>query len=154
MASCGSYRNAEDTLSKLLQMGTVAEYQNEFEILINRVTGISQSLLKSFYISGLKLELQRELLRSRPTTLGEAFSLACIAEVHYEDDRPTIAIAKPNELTARVKVQYLEQTAQGRGDEPNRIMLVTIHHMLYPNIVEVLHQVFSPHGYVEKVVIF
>ncbi|GKE90252.1 polypyrimidine tract-binding protein homolog 3 isoform X1 [Tanacetum coccineum] len=94
MASGGSYQNAKDTLSKLLQMGTVAEYQNEFEILINRVTRIYESLLKSFYISVHKLALQLELLRSKPTTLEEAFSLA------------------------------------------------------------LLHQVFSPHGYVEKVVTF
>ncbi|GKC94322.1 hypothetical protein Tco_1159764, partial [Tanacetum coccineum] len=84
MASDNSDRDAKDALSKLLQMGMVAEYQNEFEILINRVTGISQSLLTSFYISRLKLELQRELWRSRPTTLGEAFSLAHIAEARTQ----------------------------------------------------------------------
>lgn len=38
--------------------------------------------------------------------------------------------------------------------QPNRILLVTIHHMLYPITVEVLHQVFSPHGIVEKIVTF
>ncbi|GER39951.1 polypyrimidine tract-binding protein-like protein [Striga asiatica] len=38
--------------------------------------------------------------------------------------------------------------------KPNRILLVTIHHMLYPITVEVLHQVFSPHGLVEKIVTF
>ncbi|GJV93445.1 hypothetical protein Tco_1541258 [Tanacetum coccineum] len=81
----GSDRDAKNALSKLLQMGTVAEYQNEFEILINRVTGISQTLLTSFYISGLKLELQRELWRSRPATLGEASSLACIAKVRFDE---------------------------------------------------------------------
>ncbi|XP_054786757.1 polypyrimidine tract-binding protein homolog 3-like [Prosopis cineraria] len=43
---------------------------------------------------------------------------------------------------------------QGRGDEPNRILLVTVHHMLYPITVDVLHQVFSPHGFVEKIVTF
>ncbi|GJZ96190.1 polypyrimidine tract-binding protein homolog 3 [Tanacetum coccineum] len=75
-------------------------------------------------------------------------------EACYEDERPTIANAKPNDLTERVQVQGLEQTTQGRGDEPSRILLVTIHHMLYPITVQVLHQVFSPHGYVEKIVIF
>ncbi|GJT02052.1 polypyrimidine tract-binding protein homolog 3 [Tanacetum coccineum] len=89
-----------------------------------------------------------------PTTLEEAFSLSRIAEARYEDERPTIAIAKPNNVTARVQVQDLEQTTQGRGDKPNHILLVTIHHMLYPITVEVLHQVFSPYGYVKKVVIF
>ncbi|GJS21135.1 hypothetical protein Tco_0449767 [Tanacetum coccineum] len=84
MASGGSDRNAEYELSKLLQMGTVAEYQDEFEKLINRVTGISESLLTSFYISGLKLMLSIELLRVRPTTLGEAISLARIIEARLE----------------------------------------------------------------------
>nr|GEU91803.1 class II heat shock protein [Tanacetum cinerariifolium] len=66
-------------------MGKVSEYQNEFEILINQVTGISQLLLILFYMSGLKLELQRELWRSRPTTLGESFSLARIAEARFDE---------------------------------------------------------------------
>ncbi|XWS15286.1 hypothetical protein CRYUN_Cryun35bG0082600 [Craigia yunnanensis] len=48
----------------------------------------------------------------------------------------------------------MDQNAQGRGDEPNRILLVTIQHMLYPITVEVLHRVFSPHGFVEKIVTF
>ncbi|XP_020236309.1 polypyrimidine tract-binding protein homolog 3 [Cajanus cajan] len=43
---------------------------------------------------------------------------------------------------------------QAREDEPNRILLVTVHHMLYPITADVLHQVFSPHGYVEKIVTF
>ncbi|GKD64808.1 F-box/kelch-repeat protein SKIP30, partial [Tanacetum coccineum] len=38
-------------LSKLLQLGTVEDYQREFEKLMNRVTGIPDSLLISFYIS-------------------------------------------------------------------------------------------------------
>nr|GEV11598.1 retrotransposon Gag protein [Tanacetum cinerariifolium] len=79
-------RFVEDTLSKILQMGTVAEYQNKFEMLIIRVTGIFKFLLKSFYISGLKLALQIELVRTRPTTLVEAFSLALITETHFEDE--------------------------------------------------------------------
>ncbi|GJZ01251.1 hypothetical protein Tco_0519212 [Tanacetum coccineum] len=65
-------------------MGTVAEYQNEFEMLIKRVT-IPESLLKSFYISGLKLALRRLLFRSNPKTLDEAFSLALAAEARFTD---------------------------------------------------------------------
>ncbi|GJZ75648.1 polypyrimidine tract-binding protein homolog 3 [Tanacetum coccineum] len=63
MALGGSDQNAEYALSKLLQMGTVAEYKSE-------------------------------------------------------DERFTIAIGKPNKLTAHVHVQDLEQTTRGRGDEP------------------------------------
>ncbi|KAF7038795.1 hypothetical protein CFC21_048916 [Triticum aestivum] len=50
-----------------------------------------------------------------------------------------------------------DQSSHGRNpdqDEPNRILLVTVHHMLYPMTVEVLHQVFSPYGFVEKIVTF
>ncbi|GJZ60760.1 polypyrimidine tract-binding protein homolog 3 [Tanacetum coccineum] len=122
MASGGSDQNAEYALSKLLQMGTVAEYESE----------------------------------SRPTTLGEAFSFARIAEARFEDERSTIAIAlKPKrKLTPLLHAQDLEQTTRGRGDGPNRILLVMIHHMIYPITVKVLNQIFSPHGYVEKVIIF
>ncbi|GJR94893.1 putative reverse transcriptase domain-containing protein [Tanacetum coccineum] len=70
------YEDPRGALSKLLQLGTVEDYQQEFEKLINRVTDIPDSLLISFYISGLKLNLQHELLVSRPTTLGDALFLA------------------------------------------------------------------------------
>nr|GEZ28923.1 cullin repeat-like-containing domain-containing protein [Tanacetum cinerariifolium] len=67
-------------------MCTVAKYQNEFELLINQVTWIPQSLLIPFYISRLKLYLQRELnLVSRPTTLGNVFLLARIIEARFKD---------------------------------------------------------------------
>ncbi|GKA04359.1 hypothetical protein Tco_0677140 [Tanacetum coccineum] len=121
-------------------MGTVAEYESGFLILANRVIWISQSLLTSFYISGLKLELQRELFRSWPTTLGEAFSLARIVEARYEDERPTITIAKPNDLTARAQVIILSNDCKTR-DEPNRICWYDIHHDALPYTVEVLHQI-------------
>ncbi|GJW19194.1 hypothetical protein Tco_0026630 [Tanacetum coccineum] len=71
-----------------------------------------------------------------PKTIGEAFSLAHIVDARFEEERSTIAIAKPNEFTARVHIQDLEQTTQGRGDEPNRILLVTIHHKIYPITIE------------------
>nr|GEU67882.1 probable protein phosphatase 2C 51 [Tanacetum cinerariifolium] len=53
---------------------------------MNRVTDIPDSLLISFYISGLKLNLHNELLVSRPTTLGDAFSLARIIEDRWPLD--------------------------------------------------------------------
>nr|GEV37659.1 class II heat shock protein [Tanacetum cinerariifolium] len=85
MASGDSDRDTKYAISKLLQMGTVAEYQNEFEMLIKRVTRMAESLLKTFCISGLKPALQCALLRSNPTTLDEAFSLARAAEAHFTD---------------------------------------------------------------------
>ncbi|GJS87897.1 hypothetical protein Tco_0770533 [Tanacetum coccineum] len=117
MASGGSDRDAEYALSKLLQIGTVAEYESEFVVLANRVTGISESLLTSFYISGLKLTLQIDLLRARPTTLGEAFALARITEACFEDDKATTVIAKPNDLNIAVQVQDIEETTLHTSDK-------------------------------------
>ncbi|GJW47373.1 hypothetical protein Tco_0079019 [Tanacetum coccineum] len=82
MRSDGSDQDARYVLSKLLQRGTVAEYESEFLMLIKRVM-IHKSLLKSFYISRLKLDLQCLLLRSNPKTLDEAFSLARAAETRF-----------------------------------------------------------------------
>ncbi|GMY29480.1 polypyrimidine tract-binding protein homolog 3 [Fagus crenata] len=58
------------------------------------------------------------------------------------------------QFSSHQELTTMDQSTQGRGDEPNRILLVTIHHMLYPITVDVLHQVFSPHGFVEKIVTF
>ncbi|GJR83686.1 hypothetical protein Tco_0154471 [Tanacetum coccineum] len=73
------------------------DYQRVFKKLMNRVTDIPDSLLISFYFSGLKLNLQRELLVSKPTTLGDAFSLARLTKARLEDkSAPTsVTVTKP-----------------------------------------------------------
>ncbi|GJT90622.1 DUF4219 domain-containing protein [Tanacetum coccineum] len=82
-----------------------------FEKLMNRVTDIPDSLLISFYISGLKLNLQHELLVSRPTTLGDAFYLARITEARFEaiaekeqniKEKADITLALPSEEASPV----------------------------------------------------
>lgn len=70
------YEDPQGNLSKLTQTSTVAEFQSAFEDLMNRVTGISEPLLISFFITGLKPDIRRELLFSRPSSLMEAFALA------------------------------------------------------------------------------
>nr|GEY69794.1 hypothetical protein [Tanacetum cinerariifolium] len=74
------YKDPNEALSKLLQLGTVKDDQREFEKLINRVTDIPDSLLISFYISRLKQHLQRELLVSKPTI-----------EARFDDQADTVA---------------------------------------------------------------
>ena len=44
--------------------------------------------------------------------------------------------------------------ANSSDAQPNRILLVTIHQVFYPMTVDVLQQVFSRHGCVEKIVTF
>ncbi|GKF53946.1 hypothetical protein Tco_0160856, partial [Tanacetum coccineum] len=99
MASNDNVPNTEYVLSSLFQRGTVAEYHKEFEMLISRVMGKSDSLLASIYIFGLKLALIRALLWSNPTTLGEAFALARVAEAQVQDLEETTH-HKPNKVEA------------------------------------------------------
>ncbi|GKA39070.1 hypothetical protein Tco_0731621 [Tanacetum coccineum] len=87
MASDDSDQDVRYALSKLLQRGMVAEYESEFLMLIKRVMGISESLRKLFYISGLKPALQCALLMSNPTTLDEVFSLARAAEARFTNQQ-------------------------------------------------------------------
>ncbi|GKD50837.1 ty3-gypsy retrotransposon protein, partial [Tanacetum coccineum] len=91
------YEDSQGALSKLLQLGTVEDYQREFEKLMNRVTYIPEYLLISFYVLGLKLHLQRALLVSRPVTLGDMFALARITEAYFKDQTTlaTGVVTKP-----------------------------------------------------------
>ncbi|GJV31266.1 ty3-gypsy retrotransposon protein [Tanacetum coccineum] len=79
------YEDPQGALSKLLKKGTVAQYQSEFEKLMNHVTNVSEGLLISFYIFGLKPSIQRELLVSKPASLGGAFSLARVTKARLKD---------------------------------------------------------------------
>ncbi|GJT02800.1 hypothetical protein Tco_0823969 [Tanacetum coccineum] len=84
------YEDPNGVLSNLLQLGMVKDYQQEFEKLMNRATDIPDSLLISYYVSRLKLHLQQELLVSKPTTLGDVFSLARIIEARFDDQAPPV----------------------------------------------------------------
>ncbi|GJQ89081.1 hypothetical protein Tco_0000220 [Tanacetum coccineum] len=105
----------DTTPNRVVSIGAFIE--SEFVVLANRVTGISESLLTLFYISGLKLTLQIDLLRAMPTTLGEAFALARITEALFEDERVTTIIAKPNDLNIAVQVQDIKETTLHTSDK-------------------------------------
>ncbi|GKD02234.1 hypothetical protein Tco_1177208 [Tanacetum coccineum] len=114
----GSDPDAEYALSRLLQRGTVAEYQNEFEMLISRVTGKSNSLLTTIYISGLKPALQRVLLWSNPTTLGgsqnKAFDSPTTPEVAHEVAPEIPSKALRETTTTADTVAKIEETSERR----------------------------------------
>ncbi|GJW61762.1 ty3-gypsy retrotransposon protein [Tanacetum coccineum] len=99
------YEDPQGALSKLLQIETVAHYQSEFEKLMNRVTDVSETLLISFYISGLKPAIQRELLISRPSTLGDAFALARITEARFGDQWATTTPSSSSTNTTLARQQ-------------------------------------------------
>ncbi|GKA51606.1 hypothetical protein Tco_0744802 [Tanacetum coccineum] len=63
------YEYPQGELSKLLQLGTVEEYQGEFEKLTN----------------------QREFFGSRPTTLGDVFLMARTIKARLDDQAAPVA---------------------------------------------------------------
>ncbi|XP_061375386.1 uncharacterized protein LOC133317533 [Gastrolobium bilobum] len=67
-------------LSKLIQKGSVLEYQEEFKTLSNKVNGLSESFLLSCFVSGLKPIIQQEVASFRPSSMTRAISLAKIQE--------------------------------------------------------------------------
>ncbi|GJV53818.1 retrotransposon-related protein [Tanacetum coccineum] len=115
------YEDLHGVLSKLLQLDTIEEYRCEFEKLMNRVTDIPETLLISFYISGLKLHLQCELYLSKPTTLCDAFSLARITEARLDDQETSVSVT----TTKAVKSSGGQRQSKSRYEVPSTSVSTT-----------------------------
>ncbi|GLJ42522.1 hypothetical protein SUGI_0881510 [Cryptomeria japonica] len=102
------------------------------------------------------------ILRAKNQALMQMRDIPSAVSVldHYSTIQPSIRGRNVYiQFSSHQELTTTEYSGQARrsGDQdsqPNRILLVTIHHLLYPITVEVLHQVFSPLGFVEKIVIF
>ncbi|CAA6663790.1 unnamed protein product [Spirodela intermedia] len=100
------------------------------------------------------------MLRAKNQALLQMHDVASAATAlqYYTNLQPNIRGRNVYmQFSSHQELTTIDQNSQGSKDQdsqPNRILLVTIHHMLYPITVEVLHQVFSPHGFVEKIVTF
>lgn len=75
---CPSY-----ALFKLLQENTVTDYYHTFTSLANRVEGLSSDALLDCFVSGLKKELQRDIIPWQPDSITKAFTLAKLYEDKY-----------------------------------------------------------------------
>ncbi|KAJ8493422.1 hypothetical protein OPV22_015143 [Ensete ventricosum] len=101
------------------------------------------------------------MLRAKNQALLQMHDLSSSINVlqYYTNVQPSVRGRNVYiQFSSHQELTTADQNSQGRkGDQdsqPNQILLVTIHHMLYPITVEVLHQVFSPYGFVEKIVTF
>ncbi|GJX35675.1 hypothetical protein Tco_0247232 [Tanacetum coccineum] len=115
MTSGGSDQDAKDALLKLLQMGTVAEYENEaFSLARAAEARFTEDALSKLLQRGTVAEYQNEfeieLLRARLTTLVEAFSLARMTEACFEDERTTTTIVNQNDLNIVKPDQVFEES--------------------------------------------
>lgn len=82
-----SFDNHQASLFKLRQLGSVVEYQHQFETLSNRVIGMPSDMLLNCFISGLKHEIQRELAIIKPHSLSHAIGLAKLLEAKFLDSK-------------------------------------------------------------------
>nr|GEY41620.1 hypothetical protein [Tanacetum cinerariifolium] len=83
----------------------VEDYQNEFEKLMNPVVDIPETILISFYISGLKLLIKRELLVAKPVTLGDAFSLSRVTVARLDDQTSILFVLKSSNTSEESLLQ-------------------------------------------------
>ncbi|OMO53595.1 Retrotransposon gag protein [Corchorus olitorius] len=88
------YLNPSTALFKLKQIGSVTDYQKEFEILANRVIGLTDEHLLNCFISGLLQEIQYELIPLSPPNLTQALALAKMIETKLNAQK-TIRRAPP-----------------------------------------------------------
>lgn len=75
-----TFGNHQAKLFKLLQLGTVSDYQLQFEKLHNRVHGLTPKVILNCFILGLILEICTEMSILRPSSLANAIGFAKLVE--------------------------------------------------------------------------
>ncbi|KAA8549923.1 hypothetical protein F0562_001607 [Nyssa sinensis] len=75
-----AYEDPVGAFTKLRQTGSVEDYQTAFEILSNKISGVSEEFRISTFLSGLKDELRIIVTMFKPNTLAAAFGLARLQE--------------------------------------------------------------------------
>ncbi|XP_077242438.1 uncharacterized protein LOC143882945 [Tasmannia lanceolata] len=89
-------------LTKLYQKSTVKEYQEKFEELAARTSGLGDEFFISCFVSGLKDEIRPGVQMFKPTTISQALGLARLQEDNVE------ALARRNQVT-QPRADQLEQ---------------------------------------------
>jgi len=66
-----------------MQSGSVQDYYREFIPLVNLVQGITTDVLLDCFLSGLKIDIRRDIIAQNPTSLLHVVSLAKLFEEKY-----------------------------------------------------------------------
>ena len=82
-----AYDDPMVALTRLKQVSSVVAYKGNFEILSNRITGLSKSHKLNFFLSGLKDEIRLPVRMLVPKSLNKAFRLAKIQEEYLLSSR-------------------------------------------------------------------
>lgn len=78
------YNDAVGQLTKLKQWSTVKLYQDRFEELATKTTGLGEEFFVSCFVSGLKEEVKAGVQMFRPRTISQAMGLARLQEETLE----------------------------------------------------------------------
>ena len=104
------FKDPQGSFFKLTQTTTVRAYQTEFEQLANQVIGLPPQFLLSCFISGLKLDICREVLALQPLSLHQAIGLTKLQEDKYNSLRrypPTRPLPIPNSSCNQISSPFL-----------------------------------------------
>ena len=85
-----AYDDPIEVLTRLRQTSTAALYKAGFEVVSNRVKGLSPLHKLSCFLSGLKGEIRLPIRMLNPQSLNEAFGLAKIQEEYVWSNRKSI----------------------------------------------------------------
>lgn len=88
-----AYEDPVGQLTKLKQWSSVKTYQEKFEELANKTTGLSEDFFVSCFISGLKEEILAGVKMFAPRTIAQAMGLARLQEETIE------ALVKKNKIS-------------------------------------------------------
>ncbi|XP_073152641.1 uncharacterized protein [Henckelia pumila] len=84
------YEDHLGTMSKLMQVGKLGEYQHQFEQLATKIPNVPESVLVSCFISGLRPDLRRETQVYKPQSLKKAMGLARLFDDKATDNKNQI----------------------------------------------------------------
>nr|XP_023879731.1 uncharacterized protein LOC111992135 [Quercus suber] len=97
-----AYDDPMEALTRLKQTTSVVSYKGNFEILSNRIKGLSESHKLSCFLSGLKDEIRLPVRMLVPKSLNDAFGLAKIQEEFLYSNkksfRPVTEVSRPSIL--------------------------------------------------------
>nr|KYP56554.1 hypothetical protein KK1_002795 [Cajanus cajan] len=83
-----SFENHQGELFKLRKLGSVSDYQSQFEKICNRTVGLSPNNILNCFIFGLHANIKGELAILKPTSISQAIGLAKLVESKLKDSRP------------------------------------------------------------------
>ncbi|CAA0843031.1 Unknown protein, partial [Striga hermonthica] len=93
------YHDYNEALSRIKQVGSLRDYQKEFERIASRVRDWPEAALVGTFVGGLKAELAAEVRLDRPGSMRAAVESARLHEEHLVAVRK----AKPSDVRAETK---------------------------------------------------